>query len=79
MLPVSTTMILFQMNPFFVAILACVVLGERIRLIEIIGIIICFGGVVMIALSKAEEVQTEDQTADAVGVRNSDESSELEK
>ena len=70
MLPISTAMILFQMNPFFIAILACVMLRERIRPIEIIGMIICFCGVVIISLSKAEEVDSEKENeaseADAV-------------
>jgi len=43
------------MNPFWIAILACLLLRERIRLIEIIGIIVCFGGVILIATSKANE------------------------
>jgi len=59
LLPMSTAMILFQMNPFWIAILACIMLGERIRLVEILGIVVCFGGVVIIALSKAEEVDDE--------------------
>ena len=53
-LPMSTAMILFQLNPFWIAILACLVLRERIRLIEIVGIFVCFGGVIMISLSKAK-------------------------
>ncbi len=53
-LPMGTAMILFQMNPFWIALLACIVLRERIRLIEIVGIFICFGGVIMISLSKAK-------------------------
>lgn len=55
MLPMGTAMIIFQMNPFWIAILACILLRERIRLIEIVGIIVCFGGVIMIATSKANE------------------------
>mmetsp|Transcript_31339 Transcript_31339/g.38829 ORF Transcript_31339/g.38829 Transcript_31339/m.38829 type:complete len:140 (+) Transcript_31339:361-780(+) len=55
LLPMSTAMILFQMNPFWIATLACLMLGEKIRLIEVVGIFVCFGGVVMIALSKANE------------------------
>ena len=53
LIPMSTSSILFQMNPFWISVLACVLLGERIKLIEIVGIFICFGGVVMISLSKA--------------------------
>ena len=53
LLPMSTATILIQTNPFWISILACLLLHERIRLIEILGIFICFGGVVMIAISKA--------------------------
>ena len=63
LLPTSTAMILFQMSPFFIAIFAFFILGERIHLIEIIGIVICFGGIVMITLSKTEDVDKEQESA----------------
>ena len=53
LIPISTTMVIFMMNPFWTAILACLILRERIQIIEIIGIFICFGGVVMIWYSKS--------------------------
>ena len=54
LLPMATAVILMQMNPFWTAILASILLGERIRPIEIIGIFVCFCGVVMIATSKEQ-------------------------
>ena len=51
-MPVGTAMIIFQMNPFWTSILACVLLKEKIRLIEILGIFVCFGGVVMIGFAR---------------------------
>lgn len=53
LLPMSTALILMQTNPFWISILACLLLKEQIRMIEILGIFACFGGVVMIAMSKA--------------------------
>ena len=47
------------MNPFWTAILACILLGERILVVEIIGITICFVGVVLISLSKNSELQND--------------------
>ena len=88
LLPMSTAMILFQMNPFWIAILACIMLGERIRLVEILGIVVCFCGVVIIALSKAEEVDDErekEKVEAELGEENAaedgseDEPSELDK
>ena len=58
------------MNPFWIAILACIILKERIQFIEIIGIVVCFGGVVMITYSKSFHEE------DAKG---SEDASELEK
>lgn len=54
LLPISTALIIIQTNPFWISILACLMLRERIRLIEIVGIFVCFGGVTMVALSKAD-------------------------
>ena len=54
LLPMGTATILIQTNPFWISILACVLLREKIRLIDILGIFVCFGGVTMIAMSKAQ-------------------------
>ena len=65
------------MNPFWISILACVLLKERIRLIEIIGIFICFGGVIMIATSKAgEEDDDTDENSITAQVDQTDKDSE---
>ena len=53
MIPISTTNILFNMCPFWINILACLLLKERLQALDIIGIMVCFAGIVMIALSKA--------------------------
>lgn len=52
LISIGTAFILFETNSFWVAILACVVLRERVRLIEVIGICISFAGVVMIGFGK---------------------------
>ena len=72
LLPMSTSFILFQMNPFWIAVLACIMLGERIRMIEVIGIAICFGGVVMITVSKSQQEDGKDETDDTVAATAAD-------
>lgn len=74
LISIGTSLILFQTNPFWVSILACVLLNEKIKLVEILGIFVCFGGVIMIALSKQQRADElaedeidveEDETSDA--------------
>ena len=60
LIPLSTAMILFQTNPFWISVLACILLSERLKLVEVIGIFLCFGGVIMISLSKADKVEDQD-------------------
>ena len=52
MISIGTALILFQTNPFWISILALIIVREKIRLIEILGIIVSFGGVIMIAFGK---------------------------
>lgn len=57
LLPISTSNILFNLYPFWINILACILLKERLRVVDILGIIICFGCVVMIAVSKSKQAE----------------------
>ena len=57
LLPISTSNILFNLYPFWINILACVLLRERLRIVDILGIVICFGGVIMIAVSKNKQAE----------------------
>ena len=50
MAPLALVMVIWQMNPFWITIIAYFLLSEQIILIELIGIFISFGAVVMIAL-----------------------------
>jgi len=52
LLPLSLQMIMFQTNPFWASILAYFMNGESISRIEYIAMIVCFGSVLGIALSK---------------------------
>ena len=45
-------MVIFYTNPFWVSILAYFMLKEKISRLEKIGMVLCFFGVVTIALSK---------------------------
>ena len=67
-------MILFQTNTFWVAVLACFLLRERVRLAEIIGIFVCFGGVVMIGFAKQERI---DETTSTEEDKDDDDGSTL--
>jgi len=62
-MPIGTAMIIFQINPFWVSVLACLLLKERIRPIEILGMLICFGGVIMIAFAKQERMEAKEEAA----------------
>ena len=56
LISMGTSLILFQTNPFWVSILACLLLSEKIKLVEILGIFVCFGGVIMIAFAKQQRI-----------------------
>ena len=57
-------MILFQINPFWVTILACLLLKEKVRLIEILGIFVCFGGVIMIGFAKQQRLDEKEASGE---------------
>ena len=48
----GTASVLFETNPFWVSILSCLILKEKVLLLEIIGIFVCFGGVILIGFGK---------------------------
>ena len=50
--PVSLIMLFYQTQPFWISISAFCVLRERIHCCEIIGMVICFSAVVVIALQR---------------------------
>jgi len=59
-LPLTLTTVVFQTNPFWMSVLGICFLGERIMKVEIIGIVLCFGGVVMVTLAPSDaEVSTD--------------------
>ena len=51
-LPISLHTIIFQTSPFWTTILGFVILKEKVRVYEIVAMILCLVGVVAIALSK---------------------------
>ena len=62
LIPIGTAFIMLQTSPFWTSILACLIVGEKIRVIEILGIVASFIGVVMIGLNKqqGEDADSED-------------------
>ena len=48
--PLSLIMILFNTSPFFMSIIAFCLLKEPIICVEIVGMFVCFGAVIAIAL-----------------------------
>ena len=63
LLPESTAMVCIWTSPFWVTILACLALRERIHLVEVVGITVCFAGVGLVVWSlikqEAEEEEVE--------------------
>ena len=53
-------MVLFETSPFWVAILSCLILREKVKLLEIIGIFVCFGGVIMLGIGKQKRIDEVD-------------------
>lgn len=52
LLPLSLHMIIYQTSPFWTSILAFLLNGERIQAFEYVAMVLCFCGVIAIALSK---------------------------
>lgn len=52
LIAIGTAMVLFETSPFWVSILSCLILREKVLLLEIVGIFVCFGGVVMLGIGK---------------------------
>ena len=52
LVPISTLMIIFNTNPFWVSIMGYFFNKEKIASFEFFGMVICFAGIIVIALSK---------------------------
>lgn len=48
--PISLIMVIWQTNPFWISLFAFCLFGEKIMCVEIIGIVICFSAVAVIAV-----------------------------
>ena len=63
-----------QTNPFWISILAWAINKEKIRWIEIVGIFVCFGCVLMVGYSKSQnKVDDDSEDAEAVDAEEKDE------
>lgn len=51
LIPLSFTQIIFQTSSFWTSILACCVFAEPLYFVEMVGMVICFAGMVTITLS----------------------------
>lgn len=60
-------MIIFNTSPFWASILGYIILKESMKMYEVAAIVVSFGGVVLIALSKPDGNQeaAEDSASDA--------------
>ena len=54
LIALGTVSIIFNTNPFWITILACIVNRERVQTIEIIGIVISFTGILIVGYSEHE-------------------------
>ena len=57
-IPIATAAILNQTSPFWISIMACCILNEKILLLEVAGILICFVGVVIVGIGKQERIES---------------------
>ncbi len=60
-LPLATATIVINIYPLLIPIIAYVVLKEKLRFIEIIGLFVCFGGIIMVNASGGPEEETIDR------------------
>ena len=51
LIPFSLLVILFQTNPFWTAALSHCFNGELVKIYEVLGMLICFAGVIVIAMT----------------------------
>ena len=67
--PLALIMVFWQTNPFWISIVAFCLLKEPLVRLEIIGMFICFGAVVMIVLQqkKEKDVVEGDEAGGAIG------------
>lgn len=54
-LPMGIHMILFNTSPFIASFVGWIMLGERPQRLDLICMVVCFGGILVIALSKPAE------------------------
>ena len=47
--PLALIMVFWQTNPFWISLIACCLLGERIVPLELVSIFLCFAAVIVIA------------------------------
>ena len=52
MLPITIANLILNINPFWITIMGCVVLKEKIGILDIVGLLGSFAGVVLIILGK---------------------------
>ena len=52
-IPLSIYFVVMNAGPFFIALLACLWLKERITLFEVFAMLGAFGGIIMVGLSKS--------------------------
>ena len=76
MAPLALVMVIWQMNPFWISILASFLLMEPIIMIELVGMIFCFTAVVLITMrtkngdTDASEVAENEVDAEQVSGAN---------
>ena len=56
LIEMGTASVLFGTNPFWISILSCIILRERVQLLEIAGIFVSFGGLVMLGIGKQKRI-----------------------
>ena len=59
MLPMATALIMVATNPYWVVVLSICIFRDKILPIEIVGMLVCLGGVAMLTYSEHHEAEKE--------------------
>ena len=59
--PLSLIIIVFNTNPFYISLIACLFLKEPLLCLEVIAMVVCFGAVIVIALEKEKNSEVTEE------------------
>ena len=73
LIPLTTLMIIFQSSSFWISLLAFCMFREPLYLVEMLGMVVCFAGMVTITLSEAKGSSgSTSELGDTTGIEEED-------